>query len=84
MSGAFQRQTLHQIDDLMNEIKTKGNELQALIDKCRGADVAEGKNGDREHDEVLDEASRWRAIAKTHLQEGLMALTRSVAKPQFF
>lgn len=70
--------------DLMNEIKAKGGELQDLLDKCRAVDVAEGKNGDAEHDARLDEASRWRAIAKTHLQEGLMALTRSVAKPNFF
>lgn len=27
---------------------------------------------------------RWLAIGKTHMQEGLMALTRSVAKPDFF
>jgi hypothetical protein len=70
--------------DLMNEIKAKGQELQDLIYKCRGVDVAVGKTDDREHNEVLDEASRWRAIAKTDLQTGLMALTRSVAKPAFF
>ena len=27
---------------------------------------------------------RWVAIGKTHLQQGLMALTRAVAKPDFF
>ena len=27
---------------------------------------------------------RWAAIGKTHLQQGLMALTRAVAKPEFF
>lgn len=27
---------------------------------------------------------RWVAIGKTHLQEGLMALTRSIAQPTFF
>lgn len=70
--------------DLMNEIKTKGQELEDLINKCRGVDVLVGKTGDREHDEILDEASRWRSVAKTHLQQGLMALTRSVAKPSFF
>lgn len=70
--------------DLMNEIKAKGKELEELIYKCRGVDVDVGKTGDREHDEILDEASRWRAIAKTDLQTGLMALTRSVAKPAFF
>lgn len=70
--------------DLMNEIKVHGVMLGELLDKCRAVDVAEGKNGDREHDERLDEASRWRALAKTQLQQGLMALTRSVAKPTFF
>lgn len=34
----------------------------------------------------LDEAQpeRWAAIARTHFQEGLMALTRAVAQPGFF
>lgn len=27
---------------------------------------------------------RWAALAKTHFQQGLMALTRSIAKPDFF
>lgn len=27
---------------------------------------------------------RWTAIAQTHLQQGLMALTRAVARPSFF
>jgi hypothetical protein len=27
---------------------------------------------------------RWKSIGKTHMQEGLMALTRSIAKPDFF
>lgn len=70
--------------DLMNEIKAKGAELEALHSKCRGVDVEVGKNGEPEHDARLDDASRWRSIAKTHFQEGLMALTRSVAKPSFF
>jgi hypothetical protein len=70
--------------DLMNRIKAKGEELQGLLDECRSEDDIEGKNGDELHDAALDEASRWRAIAKTHLQQGLMALVRSVAKPEFF
>lgn len=71
--------------DLMNEVKEMGEKLALLLERCRNVDVIEGKHGDGgEHDAKLDEASRWRSIAKTHLQQGLMALTRSVAKPDFF
>ena len=70
--------------DLMNRIKEKGEELRELLDECRAVDVIEGKNSDPQHDATLDEASRWRAVAKTHFQQGLMALVRSVAKPDFF
>jgi len=55
--------------DLMNEIKTKGAELGELVDKLRNADG-------------LDQ--RWVSIGATDFQTGLMALTRSVAKPEFF
>ena len=55
--------------DLMNEIKTKGIELGELVEKLRSADG-------------LDQ--RWVSIGATDFQTGLMALTRSVAKPEFF
>ncbi len=55
--------------DLMNEIKAKGPELQALLDKLR---------------EHPDTDKRWLSIGATDLQTGLMALTRAVAKPDFF
>lgn len=55
--------------DLMNEIKTKGAELGELVEKLRAADG-------------LDQ--RWVSIGATDFQTGLMALTRSVAKPEFF
>ena len=54
--------------DLMNEIKLKGVELGDLVEKLRGMD--------------LDQ--RWISIGQTDLQKGLMALTRSIAKPDFF
>ena len=57
---------------VMNEIKQKGIELGELIKKL-------GLSTDTV---VADQ--RWLSIAKTHLQQGLMALTRSVAKPDFF
>jgi hypothetical protein len=54
---------------LMNVIKMKGEELGELIATLRAAPN-------------LD--PRWISIGATHLQEGLMALTRAVAKPTFF
>lgn len=55
--------------DMMNEIKANGAELGDLVAKLRAATA-------------LDQ--RWVSIGATHLQEGLMALTRSVAQPTFF
>lgn len=52
----------------MNVIKEEGLKLEALVN------LATASGGD----------PRWIAIAKTHLQQGLMALTRSIAKPEFF
>jgi hypothetical protein len=56
--------------DLMNEIKAKGVELAFLVDKLRNSDA--------------DIDLRWLSIGTTDLQTGLMALTRSVARPGFF
>ena len=53
----------------MNIVKEKGKELGELIEKMRNYPE-------------LDQ--RWVSIGATHLQEGLMALTRSIAKPEFF
>ena len=83
--------------DMMNEIKTKGLELEALILKAkqhiaRQRQAVQGLACDKkiaeaaEEDARLNEAEpeRWAAIGKTHMQEGLMALTRSIAQPSFF
>lgn len=55
--------------DAMNEIKTKGAELEELVEKLRT-------------NPELDQ--RWVSIGATDLQTGLMALTRAVAQPSFF
>ena len=55
--------------DLMNEVKTKGAELEELVQKLRTTDG-------------LDQ--RWVSIGATDFQTGLMALTRSISKPTFF
>lgn len=54
--------------DLMNQIKEAGNQLGELIAGLENKEVDK----------------RWLAIAKTDLQKGFMALTRSIAKPGFF
>ena len=54
---------------LMNEIKARGVELGALVEKLRAT-------------AGLDQ--RWVSIGATDLQTGLMALTRGVAQPTTF
>lgn len=55
--------------DAMNEIKAKGVELGALVEKLRATPGID---------------QRWVSIGATDLQTGLMALTRAVAQPTFF
>ena len=55
--------------DLMNEVKAAGLVLEEVLRKVY------------DHPEV---DQRWASIGKTDLQKGLMALTRSIAKPDFF
>ena len=84
--------------DLMNEVKAKGVELGELVAKIqthlteqvRLLEAAQVKPGG-DNEAYLEvqrireaEAQRWAAIAKTDLQTGLMALTRSIAQPGFF
>ena len=63
------RQLNEQEAALMNEIKQKGVELGALVEKLRAT-------------EGLDQ--RWVSIGATDLQTGTMALVRSVAQPTSF
>lgn len=57
--------------DRMNEVKAFGANLGTFIAtlEIAGSTVAD---------------PRWVAIAKTHLQQGFMALTRAIAKPEGF
>lgn len=54
---------------VINNIKSHGKVLQEL---CLLVEKIE------------DIDKRWLSIARTHFQEGLMALTRSVARPDSF
>lgn len=54
--------------NLMNMVKRQGEALELLIARIET--------------EAVDK--RWISIGKTHLQQGLMALTRAIAQPTFF
>jgi hypothetical protein len=60
---------------MMNKIKETGVILDSLM-----ADLQ--NSAAREAGTTAD--PRWLAIGKTHLQEGLMALTRAIARPELF
>jgi hypothetical protein len=72
--------------DLMNEIKQKGLELEALLQKA--SEHVESQHFAAIPEEKMRlhnaEPHRWIEVAKTDFQTGLMALTRSIAQPTFF
>lgn len=55
--------------DAMNAVKAKGVELGALVEQVRAIPGID---------------QRWASIGATDLQTGLMALTRSIARPTTF
>lgn len=55
--------------DAMNAVKAEGSRLELLVEELR-----ENTNIDQ----------RWVSIAETHLQQGIMAAVRSIAKPNSF
>lgn len=57
---------------LMNEIKTKAEEVGELCAKLVGKDGGSAPD------------QRWVSIGRTDLQKGFMALVRSIAKPTTF
>jgi hypothetical protein len=55
--------------NLMNQVKALGVPCQDVVNMLKAQDSVD---------------QRWVAIGMTQLQQGLMALTRAVAKPGFF
>lgn len=53
---------------LVELIRSEGVSLDSLIKSLQNYDADD----------------RWVAVGKTHLQQGLMALTRAVVQPEFF
>jgi hypothetical protein len=83
------RELSQQEIDLMNQIKAKGLELDALLGQVHAhvqGQIVDVANGDEIDHARVDAAQpqRWIAIARTDFQTGLMALTRAVAQPTFF
>lgn len=71
--------------ELVNKIKTTALDIKAMVETVAGIESAKITHGASQ--EQLDSASeslRWATIAKTHLQQGFMALTRAVTKPEGF
>jgi hypothetical protein len=63
------RQLTEEEATLMNEVKQKGVELEALKDKLNA---------------IPELDKRWVAIGTTNMQQGLMAWVRSIARPTTF
>lgn len=55
--------------DLMNEVKIKGAELGAIIEKL---------------DNIPEIDKNWLVTGKLGVQQGLMAITRAITRPDFF
>jgi len=77
--------------DMMNTIKAMGPQMEELLAKVSAhvqeqRQVAHAAGDQGVENSRMDRAQpeRWAAIARTHFQEGLMALTRAVAQPTFF
>ena len=60
--------------DLINKGKAIAEECGALIEEINALG----------HKARIHLDHRWLALGKTHLQEGFMAITRSIAKPTTF
>lgn len=58
----------------INRVKHFGEDLEELLDSL----IRKQEHGEIELD------SRWVNIARTELQQGLMALVRAIAKPDSF
>lgn len=72
--------------DLINEVKAEGERIGKLLDKVEslGTDRIIAMTGASDSETPFHQAPEWVATGRTHLQQGLMALTRAVACPEGF
>lgn len=77
-----------ELGDLIAKIQAHLKNQADTANRALNKAVANGLATDEPREEVerltAAEAGRWASIAKTDLQTGLMALTRSIAQPGFF
>lgn len=69
---------------LINEGNALAEQVGEYVQRLRdtGADLTDQNTGDTAWGGTLDQ--RWISIGATHLQQGFMALTRAIAKPESF
>ena len=60
--------------EMINDLKELGEQIGSYVESLEDPQTVGLPNVDR----------RWVAIGKTHLQQGMMALTRAVARPESF
>lgn len=71
--------------DLMNEIKAHAEKTRELVERVSYATRKTlGNSAIEQSADALIESMRWQRLAKDHLQQGYMCLTRAVAKPGNF
>lgn len=85
--------------DLMNSIKSEGELLGRLINNLQAIHATEAHKLQVAHMSLADalaipthmeavkscaDAQRWTSIGRDHLQQGIMALVRAVARPTSF
>jgi hypothetical protein len=76
--------------ELMNEIKAKGEEFDALLNRLdthlevQRCEAERAGNADELSRIGRAQPKRWLAIARTDLQTGTMAAVRAIAQPTSF
>jgi hypothetical protein len=76
--------------ELMNEIKAKGEEFDALLNRLdthlevQRCEAERSGNADELSRIGRAQPKRWLAIARTDLQTGTMAAVRAIAQPTSF
>jgi hypothetical protein len=66
---------------LINVVKGVAGDVEGLVKTVEQGVTSRGDFG---QETFTEPDPRWVAIARTHLQEGFMALTRAIAKPEGF